>query len=137
MTPSFESIFNRRQQAAFMRVCNAKLSCQSNLQPIRLLRVDSCLSLSIKRWCCLAIFVSQKRRLCKNRKRNSLFVSFTPAVSKVAMKSMRLKIRNMRVRIRTEMSIEQLAKWLNPIISGWIAYYGRYYRSALYGMCGT
>ncbi len=74
-------------------------------------------------------------RLCKNRKRNSLFVSFTPAVSKVAMKSMRLKIRKMRVRMRTEMSIEQLAKWLNPIISGWIAYYGRYCRSALYGMC--
>jgi hypothetical protein len=76
-----------------------------------------------------------RRRLCKNRKRNSLFVSFAPAVSKVAMKSMRLKIRSMRVRMRTEMSIEQLAKWLNPIISGWIAYYGRYYRSALYGMC--
>jgi group II intron reverse transcriptase/maturase len=76
-----------------------------------------------------------RRRLCKNRKRNSLFVSFTPAVSKVAMKAMRLKIRKMRVRMRTEMSIEQLAKWLNPIIQGWIAYYGRYYRSALYGMC--
>lgn len=74
-------------------------------------------------------------RLCKNSKRNSLFVSFTPAVSKVAMKSMRLKIRKLRVRMRTELSIEQLAKWLNPIISGWIAYYGRYYRSALYGMC--
>ncbi len=41
MTPSFESIFNRRQQAAFMRVCNAKLSCQSKLQSIRLLRVVS------------------------------------------------------------------------------------------------
>lgn len=76
-----------------------------------------------------------RRRLCKNRKRNRLFVSFTPAVSKMAMKAMRLKIRKMRVRIRTEMSIEQLAKWLNPIIQGWIAYYGRYYRSALYGMC--
>ena len=47
-----------------------------------------------------------RRRLCKNSKRNSLFVSFTPAISKVAMKSMRLKIRNMRVRMRTEMSIE-------------------------------
>lgn len=76
-----------------------------------------------------------RRRLCRNRKRNRLFVSFTPAVSKMAMKAMRLKIRKMRVRIRTEMSIEQLAKWLNPIIQGWIAYYGRYYRSALYGMC--
>ena len=74
-------------------------------------------------------------RLCKNRKRNSLFVSFTPAVSKVALKSMRLEIRKLRIRMRTELSIEQLAQWLNPIINGWIGYYGRYYRSALYAMC--
>jgi hypothetical protein len=78
---------------------------------------------------------SFQRRLCKNRKRNSMFVSFTPAVSKEAMKSMRLKIRKLRVRMHTELSIEQLAKWLNPIINGWIAYYGCYCRSALYGMC--
>ncbi|WP_238399120.1 hypothetical protein [Photorhabdus bodei] len=30
-------------------------------------------------------------RLVKNRKRNSLFVSFTPAVSKAAQKAMRFK----------------------------------------------
>jgi hypothetical protein len=76
-----------------------------------------------------------RRRLCRNRQRNSLFVNFTPAVSKVALKSMRLKIRKLRAQKRTELSIEQLAKWLNPIISGWIAYYGRYCRSALYAMC--
>ena len=80
-----------------------------------------------------------RRRLCKNRKRNSMFVSFTPAVSKVALKSMRLKIRKLRIRIRirmaTELSIAQLAKWLNPIINRWIGYYGRFTRSALYGMC--
>jgi len=35
----------------------------------------------------------------------------------------------------TNMSIAQLAKWLNPIISGWISYYGKFTRSALYGMC--
>jgi group II intron reverse transcriptase/maturase len=76
-----------------------------------------------------------RRRLCKNRKRNSMFVSFTPAVSKVALKSMRLKIRQLRIRMATELSIAQLAKWLNPMISGWIGYYGRFTRSALYGMC--
>ncbi|WP_340124165.1 group II intron maturase-specific domain-containing protein [Methylobacter svalbardensis] len=45
---------------------------------------------------------------------------------------MRLKIKKLRVRMRTELNIAQLARWLNPIISGWIAYYGCYYRSALY-----
>ncbi|MEZ8310568.1 group II intron reverse transcriptase/maturase [Vibrio splendidus] len=76
-----------------------------------------------------------KRRLCKNTKRNSMFISFTPAVSKSALKSMRLKIRQLRVRMKTELSIAQIAKWLNPMINGWINYYGRYCRSALYGMC--
>lgn len=76
-----------------------------------------------------------RRRICKNRKRNSLFLNFTPAVSKSALKSMRLRIRKMRIRMATQMSIAQIAKWLNPIISGWIAYYGKYTRSALYGMC--
>ena len=35
----------------------------------------------------------------------------------------------------SELSIAQMAKWLNPMINGWINYYGQYYRSALYGMC--
>lgn len=76
-----------------------------------------------------------RRRVCKNSKRNSLFVNFTPAVSKASLKAMRLKVRKWRVRMRTELSIEEMARWLNPKINGWIAYYGRYYRSALYGMC--
>ncbi len=75
-----------------------------------------------------------RRRLCRNRKRNSVFVSFTPAVSKGALKSMRLKIRKLRVRMATNMSIAQIAKWLNPLINGWIGYYGSYCRSELYAM---
>lgn len=76
-----------------------------------------------------------KPRLCKNRKRNSLFVNFTPAVSKTALKGMRLRIRKLRVRMWTHLSIEEVAQKLNPIIRGWIEYYGCYCRSALYGMC--
>ena len=71
-------------------------------------------------------------RACKERKRNRVFASFNPAVSTVSLKAMRLTIRKLRVRKRTEMSIEQLAQWLNPMINGWFNYYGRYYRSALY-----
>jgi len=76
-----------------------------------------------------------RRRTSWNRRRNSLFVNFTPAVSQAALKSMRLKIRKLRVRMATNLSIAQLARWLNPIIHGWIAYYGVYCRSALYAMC--
>lgn len=76
-----------------------------------------------------------RRRLCKNRKRNSMFVNFTPAVSKSALKAMGLKIRKLKVRMRSELNIVQLARWLNPVINGWIAYYGRFTRSGLYPMC--
>ncbi|OTA14019.1 group II intron reverse transcriptase/maturase [Xenorhabdus vietnamensis] len=71
-------------------------------------------------------------RLVKNRKRNSLFVSFTPAVSKTAQKAMRFKIRKLKIRMRTELNLTQMANWLNPMISGWLSYYGQFCRSELY-----
>lgn len=71
-------------------------------------------------------------RICENRKRNILFVNFTPAVSKESLKAMRLRIRKLRVRMKTELNINQMAKWLNPIIRGWIGYYGQYHRSAMH-----
>lgn len=75
-----------------------------------------------------------RRRVVKNRKRNSLFLSFTPAVSKSSLKGMKRKLRELRVRSRTDLSIVQMAKWLNPILNGWLAYYGAFYRSAMYAI---
>ncbi|HIG65163.1 MAG TPA: hypothetical protein EYQ43_06320 [Methyloprofundus sp.] len=37
--------------------------------------------------------------------------------------------------MHTELSIEQLTEWLNPIINGWLNDYGLYNRSAVYSMC--
>ena len=37
----------------------------------------------------------------------------------------------MRIHRRTDLSLDDLARWLNPIVSGWINYYGRFYRTAL------
>ena len=71
-------------------------------------------------------------RVVKNRQRNSIFVNFTPAVSKAAQKAMRFKIRKLGVRRRTELNIAQIAGWLNPIINGWLSYYGQFYRSEMY-----
>ena len=71
-------------------------------------------------------------RVVKNRKHNSLFVSFTPAVSKTAQKAMRFKIRKLRIRLRTDLNIAQLAGWLNPVLNGWLSYYGQFCRSELY-----
>jgi len=32
------------------------------------------------------------------------------------------------------MELEDLAVWINPIVRRWMTYYGRYYRTALYGL---
>ena len=61
-----------------------------------------------------------------------MFCGYTPAVSKPALNAMRSTIRNMKLRKRTQVTLDDIARELNPITRGWIAYYGRYTRSALY-----
>jgi hypothetical protein len=70
-------------------------------------------------------------RESRNIKRNVVFCSFTPAVSKRALNAMRAKIRKMNVRNRTDLSLEEIAKWINPILRGWMNYYGQFCRSGL------
>lgn len=60
-----------------------------------------------------------------------LFCSFSPAVSPSAMKAMRDTIRDLNIRRHTETSLVTIARKLNPILRGWIGYYGRYIPSAL------
>ena len=61
------------------------------------------------------------------------FVSFLPAVSDKAAKAIRAEIRSWRLGARrNNQSLEEIAKFVNPIVRGWVNYYGRYYRSALY-----
>jgi group II intron reverse transcriptase/maturase len=63
-----------------------------------------------------------------------VFCGFTPAVSKPALNAMRATIRDLNIRTRTGVTLDKIARELNPMVRGWIAYYGRYTRSALYPM---
>lgn len=74
-------------------------------------------------------------RVAKNRKRNSMFVNFMPAVSSKALTAMRRTTRRWNYRNRTELSLEDIARMSNPILRGWLEYYGRYYPSAMYPVC--
>jgi RNA-directed DNA polymerase len=73
-----------------------------------------------------------RARWCKNTKKNSIFVNFTPAVSSAAGKSMRATTRKYDIRNRTDLSLQQIANWFNPVLNGWLNYYGKYSRSAMY-----
>ena len=73
-------------------------------------------------------------RLVKNSRRGSLFWSFTPAVSQAALTAMRKTIRKTNLRNRTQITLEDIANEINPVLRGWIEYCGRYCPSALYPM---
>jgi RNA-directed DNA polymerase len=60
------------------------------------------------------------------------FSSFLPAISTEALKAKSGRLREMRIHRHTNLSLDDLARWLNPIVVGWMNYYGRFYRSALY-----
>jgi hypothetical protein len=66
-----------------------------------------------------------------NGKTGRHFSSFTPAISPEALKAKGDRLRELRIHRHTDLSLDDLARWLNPIVAGWMNYYGRYYRSAL------
>ena len=74
---------------------------------------------------------SFRARRSKNRF-GKFFVNFSPAVSNAATKAIREEIRRWQLRCRIDRWIDDLARMFNPVIRGWITYYGRYYKSALY-----
>jgi RNA-directed DNA polymerase len=71
-------------------------------------------------------------RLVKRVRDNTLFCGFNPAVSVSALKAMRATIRELNIRRQTQRSLKDIAELLNPLLRGWIAYYGRFAPSALY-----
>jgi RNA-directed DNA polymerase len=60
-----------------------------------------------------------------------LKTGFLPAVSKTAMKSMARTIRSWRLGRWTELSFQEIAAMINPVVAGWINYYGCFYKSRL------
>lgn len=59
------------------------------------------------------------------------FVGFLPAISKKSAKRIRRTIKLWRVHLRSDLSIEDIARWSNPFLTGWINYFGRFYGSAI------
>jgi len=70
-------------------------------------------------------------RQAMNTKRNVLFTTFSPAVSKLALKAMRCEIRRLSFRSNTELSLEEISNVWNPILRGWQTYYGKFHSTAL------
>lgn len=61
----------------------------------------------------------------------AMFNGFLPAVSNDAMRKMSRTLHSWRLHRQTTRSLNDLATWVNRIVSGWINYYGRFYPSEL------
>ena len=72
-----------------------------------------------------------RARRSKNRW-GKYFINFSPAVSDRAAKTMRRTMRSWRLHLRSDKALDDLFRMFNPVLHGWINYYGNYYKSALY-----
>ena len=72
-------------------------------------------------------------RRSKNRW-GKYFINFTPAVSNKAKTAMQRTIHDWRMHLKPDKTLEDLSRMFNPIIRGWVNYYGRFYKSELYSV---
>ena len=64
-------------------------------------------------------------------KNGRMFSSFQPAISTDAVKRISAQVRSWQLHRRTGYTLADLAKQINPIVRGWMQYYGAFYHSAL------
>lgn len=60
------------------------------------------------------------------------FTSFLPAISQDALKKIGKQVRSWRLHRRTGSSAADLAQMINPVVRGWMEYYGSFYRTAVH-----
>jgi RNA-directed DNA polymerase len=71
------------------------------------------------------------RPRCAKDREGELFCGFLPAISAKATKALVAEMRDWDIHRKSDKELADLSRMLNPIIRGWVAYYGRYYPSAL------
>ena len=71
------------------------------------------------------------RRVLIKDKTGRLQFNFLASVSKSETKSLNASIRAMEIHKKTGAKIEMIAEMINPIVRGWMNYFGRYNRSAM------
>ena len=60
-------------------------------------------------------------------KTGTMMTGFKPAISRDALTKIGARVRSWRLRWRTDLSAADLARWVNPIVRGWMNYYGAFY----------
>ena len=69
-------------------------------------------------------------------KTGTMVTGFNPAISREALTKIGAQVRSWGLHRRPDLSAADLARWVNPVVRGWMNYYGAFYRSALYPLLG-
>ncbi|HIF32879.1 MAG TPA: group II intron reverse transcriptase/maturase [Planctomycetaceae bacterium] len=69
-------------------------------------------------------------RRCVDRQGN-VHPNFLPAISRPSKKEINRKIRSWHLQLKNEKTLSDLSRMFNPVLQGWLTYYGRFYPSGL------
>ncbi|MGV6477379.1 group II intron reverse transcriptase/maturase [Azotobacter vinelandii] len=64
-------------------------------------------------------------------KHGRVYVNFAPAVSRDALRAMRQTIRSWHLQPQCDRQLGDLSRRFNPVLRGWLNYYGRFHGSAM------
>ena len=76
-------------------------------------------------------FTFRARSMCNNRN-GKVFTGFGPAITKAALAKCSAHVRSWRLHRHIRLTEADLARWINPIVRGWMDYYGQFGRQVLY-----
>lgn len=71
-------------------------------------------------------------RPVRNKRKGITFRGFVPAIGKERLKELRKKVKHCLVVLRrTDLTLTDIAEKINPVVRGWLVYYGKFYPSRL------
>jgi RNA-directed DNA polymerase len=70
-------------------------------------------------------------RRARNKRKEVNFTSFQPAMSGEKLTEKGREVRRWRLHRRPNDTLDDLAREINPIVRGWMTYWGRYYRTEM------
>jgi RNA-directed DNA polymerase len=70
-----------------------------------------------------------------NKKRQRAHTGFLPGASQDKLTEMSRRVRDWRIHRQTTRSLDELAVAINPVIGGWLAYFTRFYSTAVISLC--
>lgn len=77
-----------------------------------------------------------KPRQAQNKERKETFTCFLPGISKKSKVSINEKIRKWKLQRWNEATLQEIAERINPVVRGWINYYGKFYAAELRNFLG-